>query len=198
MSKLKSDTARTNGAKSNGPNTDEGKAISSRNSLRHGLRAKAVVLPEESQEEFDELREDYIERFQPADCVESDLVDTMAVARWRLLRIASIESGILTEGINLAIKFEEDNHLSFSFTRNQDTLANLTRYENSLNRTFDRALKQLQLLQKSRPSPEPPTELGFVRQNSKPAPSEAPSVLATQPPSPLEPPVADNPGQPAP
>ena len=143
MSRLKSDTARTNGAKSNGPITEEGKAISARNSLRHGLRAKAVVLPEESQEEFDELREDYIERFQPADCVESDLVDTMAVARWRLLRIASIESGILTSGIDLAIKFEEDNHLSFSFMRNQDTLASLTRYENSLNRTFDRALKQL-------------------------------------------------------
>ena len=198
MSKLKSDTARTNGAKSNGPVTDEGKAISSRNSLRHGLRAKAVVLTDESQEEFDELREDYIQRFQPADRVESDLVDTMAATRWRLLRIAAIESGILSEGIDRAIKFDSDNHLSVAFQANEDSLAKLTRYENSLNRTFDRALKQLQLLQKSRPSPEPPTELGFVRQNSKPAPSEAPSVLATQPPSPLEPPVADNPGQPAP
>jgi len=193
MSKLKSDTARTNGAKSNGPNTDEGKAISSRNSLRHGLRAKAVVLPEESQEEFDELREDYIQRFQPADRVESDLVNTMAVARWRLLRIASIESGILTEGINLAIKFDEDNHLSFSFTRNQDTLASLTRYENSLNRTFDRALKQLQLLQKSRPAPPATTELGFVRQIPKPAPSEAFSIPASEPSNPVEAPLSDSP-----
>ena len=57
MSQLKSETARTNEAKSNDPVTEEGKATSSRNSLRHGLRAKAVVLPDESQEEFDELRE---------------------------------------------------------------------------------------------------------------------------------------------
>ena len=198
MSQLKSESARTNGAKSNGPVTEDGKATSSRNSLRHGLRAKAVVLPGESQEEFDELREDYIQRFQPADRVESDLVDTMAATRWRLLRIAAIESGILSEGIDRAIKFDSDNHLSFAFTANENSLANLSRYENSLNRTFDRALKQLQLLQKSRPSPEPPTELGFVRQISKPAPSQGPSVLAPQPPNPLEPPVADNPGQTAP
>ena len=171
MSKLKSDTARTNGAKSNGPVTDEGKAISSRNSLRHGLRAKAVVLTDESQEEFDELREDYIQRFQPADRVESDLVDAMAATRWRLLRIAAIESGILSEGIDRAIKFDSDNHLSVAFQANEDSLAKLTRYENSLNRTFDRALKQLQLLQKSRATPS----VGFVRQILKPAPSDMPA-----------------------
>ena len=36
-SQLKSETARTNGAQSNGPVTPQGRATSSRNSLRHDL-----------------------------------------------------------------------------------------------------------------------------------------------------------------
>ena len=52
MSQLKSETARANGAKSRGPVTPEGRAASSRNSLRHGFTAESVVLPTESQEDF--------------------------------------------------------------------------------------------------------------------------------------------------
>ena len=48
-------TARINGAKSNGPITAEGKAISSQNSLKHGLTSSHVVLPHESQEAYDKL-----------------------------------------------------------------------------------------------------------------------------------------------
>jgi hypothetical protein len=51
-SDLKTKTARANGAKSHGPATLEGRAKSSRNSLRHGLSAKTVLLPAESHEQF--------------------------------------------------------------------------------------------------------------------------------------------------
>ena len=73
-------TARANGAKSNGPITAEGKAISSQNSLKHGLTSSRVVLPHESQEAYDKLEASLINRFKPADDLESEFVQEMAAA----------------------------------------------------------------------------------------------------------------------
>jgi len=51
-SRAQTDAARRNGAKSNGPKTPEGKAISSANSLRHGMTAKAILLTNENPEAY--------------------------------------------------------------------------------------------------------------------------------------------------
>ena len=93
----------------------------------------------------------------------------------------------------MAIKYEYENHLSYAFTTQGGSLANLTRYENSLNRTFDRALKQLQVLQKARSTQEP----GFVRQ-APPVMAGDTQVRAPEPASPLKAPVADTSGHPLP
>ena len=94
-SQLQSDTARANGAKSHGPLTPQGRAASSRNSLRHGFAATSVVLPTESSEEFQALLASYVDQFDPQGGVEQELVQTMVAARWRLLRISNIETALL-------------------------------------------------------------------------------------------------------
>ena len=167
-SQLQSDTARANGAKSNGPVTPEGRAISSRNSLRHGLTAKAVVLPGESQEEFQALLDAYIDQFQPATGVESELVQAMAIARWRLNRIVGIETNMFSNDMVRMQDYipskltnrkdmQEDDRLAWSFKSLADgnSLAMLLRYEATLTRTYDRAFKQLDQLQRTRKSAEP-------------------------------------------
>ena len=68
------EASKINGAKSNGPITAEGKAISSQNSLKHGLTSSRVVLPHESQEAYDKLEASLANRFKPADDLESELV----------------------------------------------------------------------------------------------------------------------------
>jgi len=45
-SELKSETARTNGAKSHGPKTPEGKEASSRNAIKHGMTARNTYILE--------------------------------------------------------------------------------------------------------------------------------------------------------
>jgi hypothetical protein len=90
-SELKSETARINGAKSHGPVTPEGKARSSANSRRHGLTA-SILLDVESDEHFQLLVADFMDQFQPQTGVETDLVEMMAIARWRLRRLLAIET----------------------------------------------------------------------------------------------------------
>jgi hypothetical protein len=157
------ETARSNGAQSHGPITPEGRAKSSRNSLRHGLTAQAVVLETESQQEFDALLQSFLDRFHPADPVERELVEAMAAARWRLRRLHAIESRILEiELLRRADSLDQEfsglndpDRLAHAFQNLADhgrALALLVRYEAALNRAFDRAFKQLILLQSAPPS----------------------------------------------
>ena len=99
----KSEAARINGAKSHGPVTPEGqrprpegRARSSQNSIRHGLAAKSVVLPSESREQFQLLLDSHIDEFEPQSEVEMEMVEALAVARWRLRRVWTLETNLFT------------------------------------------------------------------------------------------------------
>ena len=161
----KSDTARTNGAKSHGPATPEGRAKSSQNRTSHGLTAKSIVLPGESNEEYQLLFAGYIEQFAPQGVVETELVETMAAARWRLRRLNQIETNLLStelvrraEAIDAEFNDMEDgDRLAWVFQKLADhgqTLALLVRYEATITRSYDRAFKQLRTLQSDRTRPQ--------------------------------------------
>ena len=87
---------RANAQKSTGPRTPEGKRNSSQNAISHGFLARSILLPGESAARFHALLASYARRFQPASQDEHDLVETMAVCRWRLLRSWTLESTALT------------------------------------------------------------------------------------------------------
>ena len=114
-SNRKTQTARANGAKSRGPVTPEGRARSSRNSVRHGLAAQpaapppsSIVLPTESREDFQLLLDSYLAEFAPAPGVETELVEAMAATRWRLRRLSTIETTLLGNEIELYAKHTDD------------------------------------------------------------------------------------------
>jgi hypothetical protein len=194
-SQLKSSTARTNGAKSQGPTTPEGRAKSSTNSIRHGLTAKSIVLPNESAGEFQFLLDSHVDQFRPQTQVEMGLVETMAVARWRLRRIQLIETTLLTtETVHRAevtgrqfADVDADARLAAVFQKLANTgpgLALLVRYEGTLNRSYDRAFKHLQVLQSVRNRPQPnepkpdPTPLTVTTDSPSPTPPSDPARLA--------------------
>ena len=54
-----------NAQHSTGPVTAEGKARSARNSFQHGLTSRTVVLAHESQEDYDALKLDFEQQYQP-------------------------------------------------------------------------------------------------------------------------------------
>src|ERR1700730_10196501 len=109
VSTLKSETARTNGAKSRGPTTAEGKEKSSRNAIKHGLTAGTgnILLDTEDSTQFDELLNKLLGIHEPATPAEEDIVEQMVAARWRPRRMWTIETGLLNAEI-LAQQFKSD------------------------------------------------------------------------------------------
>ena len=80
------EASRLNGAKSHGPITPQGKENSSRNSLRHGLTAKSMLVNSENREVFDKHAEAYYDKFEPSHHVDCNFVDEMIVCHWRQRR----------------------------------------------------------------------------------------------------------------
>ena len=173
--------SRINGAKSRGPVSVEGRARSSRNSLRHGFCSSVVVLPHEDQSHFEQLRDSYIDDFQPANQSQLDLVETMAAAQWRLNRFLEVEATIFEKEMLLCrkdmvkvfknmTKVEELAWAVDHMANQTKSLQTLTRYESQLNRSYDRAFKHLKELQ-AQPRNEPGRELKVL-----PAPQNEPEL----------------------
>jgi hypothetical protein len=82
---------RRNARKSTGPRTPEGKRIARLNARRHGIFAHVAVLPGESAEEFDELRQALRRARPPRDLVDEAHLEAAALALWRKRRAVRAE-----------------------------------------------------------------------------------------------------------
>jgi hypothetical protein len=88
---------RRNSQKSTGPKTPEGKSAVSMNALRHGLRARTVVLPGEDPTEFHQLCDDLEIEWHPQSRTEQFYVEQMAVSQWKLTRMEVVEVNIFKD-----------------------------------------------------------------------------------------------------
>lgn len=93
------ETNREDASKSTGPKTEEGKAASSANALRHGLTAELLVLlPDEDGDAFERLREGVIADLTPVSALQEVLAERAAVLLWRLDRVARMEAELFFHG----------------------------------------------------------------------------------------------------
>ena len=127
---------RRNAMKSTGPRTPEGKAIVSMNSLRHGLRARTIVLPSENPEEFHQLCDDLEAEWNPQSRTEQFYVEQMAVSQWKLTRMEVGEIGV----------FQEEAAAKTQIP----LLDRLWQAQCRMERSYARAQRELERLQKSR------------------------------------------------
>ena len=91
----KTEANRNNARKSTGPRTPEGKAIVARNAYKHGLCAQESLLWYENTKALRAMTIRLFEQFQPVGQMEEFLVDRIAAATWRLVRVHQIEVGLL-------------------------------------------------------------------------------------------------------
>ena len=80
---------RNNSKRSTGPARTDATRF---NGLKHGLRAEQVVLPGESQDEFEAERQAWLDDWRPKSHTRAVLVERAAVASWRLRRAVRSES----------------------------------------------------------------------------------------------------------
>lgn len=142
-------SSRANGALSHGPITPLGKQHSSQNALRHGLLAGCVLLKTEPPENFQDLVDQHVERFQPADGVEQCMIEEMAAACWRMRRAWSIETRIIDNQVSPHPVADELDRMCTSFTGPEGgppSLALLHRYETRLHLMYQRAMRNILLL----------------------------------------------------
>jgi hypothetical protein len=92
VSVKKLEANRKNAERSTGPKTVEGKNKVRWNSLKHGLLAKAAILPQEDRAEYERLLAGLAEHYQPVDMLEALHVEEIACIYWRLRRTLRVET----------------------------------------------------------------------------------------------------------
>jgi hypothetical protein len=175
---------RLNAQKSTGPKTPEGKANVAMNSLRHGMRARAIVLRTENEGRFHQLCDELEAEWQPQTPTELALLEKMAISQWKLVR-AERREAIICE--------------VYTDEKQEAMLAPLAKFQERFDRAFFRALRELENLQKIRrqmapppakeATPVVPPEPGYPLGPPQP-PTEAPHpdyVMSAEPPTPSQP-----------
>jgi hypothetical protein len=138
--------------------TQEGKARSSMNALRHGLTARVVVLPTEDMDAYQAFSKEIVDSLDAQTPVERQFAQTVADNQWRINRIRSIEDGMLGMGhFEAAGDFDcpsTEIHSAMTaaraFRADSKSFVNLSIYEQRLHRSMKEAFRQLKELQTER------------------------------------------------
>ena len=150
---------RRNAAKSHGPITPEGCAAVRLNALQHGFTAAEIILPTvEEKIDFEQFRFSFEEEYKPVGPTEQVLVEDIVISRWRLNRIRKMEPGFFAVELDERKEAREkyfshldaQAHLVQAISHDAfhtDTYGKMSRYEGRFERTFYKALKELQRLQ---------------------------------------------------
>jgi hypothetical protein len=148
---------RRNAGLSTGPKSPEGKARVARNALKHGMLSRETLLPYEDAGAFEELVEALWADWQPVAAQEEVLVEQVARETWRLRRVGRAEAGVFalegrfSSGAPTAATLSSSLGLAFTrHSRRSIVFPTLSRYEAGIERSYYRALHELQRLQHAR------------------------------------------------
>ncbi len=155
FSEARAAASRANGAKSRGPLTDQGKSHSSKNSLRHGLRALDPFAAQESDKTWIALHARFVRELRPRTEHERDLVKIAASAHWRRLSLWSLEKSILNGELLRPNSPTSEGNMPVAlraFHENTSSLEILGRMESRFSRTAMRAQNLLHELRRAKAS----------------------------------------------
>ncbi len=95
---------RQNAQKSTGPKTEQGKENTGANALKHGLFSTSPVITNprfnESQEEYDLLKESLTQELKPSSTLQTHLVQKIVDSLWRYRRLINSEKSSIQQAAN--------------------------------------------------------------------------------------------------
>src|SRR5688572_7233527 len=97
VSERKRAANRANARRSTGPKTEAGKARSAMNALRHGLAARASLLPGEDGRELLSFAGEMEADLRPRGAAQLEVVGRIVSLSWRLRRVARVEETMWQE-----------------------------------------------------------------------------------------------------
>jgi hypothetical protein len=130
--------------RSTGPTSPEGKAVSSQNATKHGCCSNKLILPDEDEQEWKDLKQGWLDTYEPQTHAGLTLVCEVAVAQWLLLRARRRYNEA-----EQRVYAEQSDALEWS-AEQQKTIERFTRYRTTQERAFHRALSNVEGLRRSR------------------------------------------------
>ena len=175
--------SRANGQRSKGPRSVEGKAASSRNSLKLGITAKAIIIPGEDPADLARLTAEYHAHYQPVGPIEAALLENAVRAEWMKHRYYRLEAAVL----NQRIAAQPDNEYAIGAAFDQDAqsgnaLQRLFRRQQAADRDWRDALQTLERMQSHRlAEAEAEAEAEEITSDEEDNPQDALAALADAP-----------------
>jgi len=179
-SQAKIDANRQNALRSTGPRTPSGKAIASMNAVKHGLCSRKPIIPGENEADFARFTAEWVSELRPFGAHERLLAEQIIMAAWQIRRVPQLEAGLLTRHM------QADGPHPFAMSaEGYQQLSRLDRHQAALQRTLDRAMKELRALQAERGGEEPEESTDFTDytdvQNEANGVEPPPNLLVNQP-----------------
>ncbi len=151
-------SASPNPNQSTGPRTEQGKQRCALNALRHGLTGRTVVMPYEDMDQYHTFCRRLFQTLAPETPLEEQYAQTFCDTQWRLNRARSLEDAMLSLGHSEEAGEIETEHVQVHavltaarvFRDDNKSFLNLSLYEQRLQRTLEKSLRELKALQAER------------------------------------------------
>lgn len=103
----------TKSSRSGGPETDEGKKITSQNALKTGAYSNTLILPGEDESQFRQIEDQFVRDFHPEDMAEIAMERDLAVLAWKKIRLENLELRFIPSRLNESLSFIDKHDTKF-------------------------------------------------------------------------------------
>lgn len=147
-------------AKLGGVKSEEGKAVSKYNAIKHGILSEGILLEGEDENLLIEIGRKLRTELKPKSEIELLLVDRIIANTWRLKRALKGEKEMIEHDIDDIFGAKKNFGIALNLDfANNDSYGKFIRYETSLERGIYKALHELQRIQATCSGEKPSTPI---------------------------------------